>query len=1081
MDKITKLAVRRPVSVVMIIVALIIFGISSLLGFNMELNPDMSLPMLSVIAVYPGADPESVEENVTKPMEEKFGTLAGVTEIESGSYENMAFVMVTYDYDVDMNDSYMDLRAQVDQLKSMLPDAVQDPTIMELAMDSSAIVDISATAVGDVNLLKTIEDSIVPELESINGVAEVSVSGGREDYIRVTLLEDKMNQYGLTMSDVANYINSSKFTIPTGNVSQGKQTVGVSSKTEFNSVIELERIPVITNKGSVIQLSDIAEISQSTKEAESLARYNGNETINISIKKKAEDNTVNVAKSAVKEVEKLNKEIPAVELEVINDSSETILSALSSVASTLALGVVLSMIVLFLFFGDIKASLIVGSSMPISLLVTLIIMSFLNFSLNVVTSSALVIAIGMMVDNSIVVIESAFRKRDEGADFKEAAISGAAAVSVSVAASTVTSVVVFLPLALLSGIAGQMFTEFSFTIIFALAASLISAVTLVPLCFYKFKPVEKKNSFVARGVRKVGKIYGNVLRKVLHKKKTVFGVSIGLVILAIVLFSQTNMEMFPSGGDSTVSIKVSMRTGTKLEYLDQVMQKLEEMVASDPNVDTYRMTGSESSGTLNVDLKSDRKASGNELIELWSKETKDWTDANIVMEAGGGVMGGMVSSGVTVALESTDMQDLNEASRMVSEVMRKTPGVLSVTSDANDETTKAEIVIDPLKSMNVGLAPAQVAANMRLVLTGQDTITIDNDGTEYTVTLEYPEGKYETTNDLIHYTMATPMGKTISLSDIAKISYKEGKQWLHRKHSTYQVEVNAKTTEEAKFTAQKAINQEVAKLDFPGNTTLGTDQATEMMNEEFGKMGNAILTAIFLIFMVMTMQFESARYSMMVMVCIPFSFVGSLYGMLVTNISMSMVSILGFLMLVGIVVNNGILFVDTTNQLRETMFVEGALIKTGKIRLRPILMTTLTTVLSMVPLAIGVGDNADTMQSLGIVIIGGLTASTLLTLLLLPTFYLAIYDKGKAKKAMRKAKREAKREAKVKAEIEKNKVEEETEEVKTLDRKEADKKKKKIPERKIETVDNIPVEEMEEEAAVEEIIQENSEDEKLDR
>lgn len=1077
MDKITKLAVKRPVSVVMIILALFLFGISSLMGFNMELNPEMSLPMLSVIAVYPGADPESVEENVTKPIEDKLGTLAGVTEIESGSYENMAFVMVTYDYDVDMNDAYMDMRAQVDQLKSSLPDAVQDPTIMEMAMDATSIVDISATAVGDVNLLKTIEDSVVPELESINGVAEVDVSGGREDYIRVTLLEDKLNQYGLTMSDVANYITASKFTIPTGNVSQGQQSVGVSSKTEFTSITELQRIPVITNKGSVIQLSEIAEISQNTKDAESIARYNGNETINIAIKKKAEDNTVNVAKSAVKAVEKLNKKIPAVELEVINDSSETILSAMRSVASTLALGVVLSMIVLFLFFGDIKASLIVGSSMPISLLVTLIVMSFLKFSLNVVTASALVIAIGMMVDNSIVVIESAFRKRDEGLDFKEAAIAGASAVSVSVAASTVTSVVVFLPLALLSGIAGQMFKEFSFTIIFALVASLISAVTLVPLCFYKFKPVEKKNSFVARGVRKFGKIYGNVLRKVLHKKKTVFAVSIGLVVIGIALFSQTNMEMFPAGGDSTVSISVSMRTGTRLEYLDEVMQRLEELVASNPNVDTYRMTGSEASGTLNVNLKKKSEMGGDELIQLWNKEIKDWTDANIVMETGGGMMGSMMASGVTVALESTDMKDLNETSKMVSEIMRKTPGVLSVTSDANEETTKAEIVIDPLKAMNVGLAPAQVAANMRLVLTGQETITVENDGTEYSVWLEYPAGKYENTNDLIHYTMAAPTGKTISLSDIATVTYKEGKQWLHRKHGTYQVEVNAKTTEAAKFTAQKAINLAVAELDFPGDTTLGTDQATEMMNEEFGKMGNAILTAIFLIFMVMAMQFESTRYSMMVMVCIPFSFVGSLYGMLVTNISMSMVSILGFLMLVGIVVNNGILFVDTTNQLRETMFVEGALIKTGKIRLRPILMTTLTTILSMVPLAIGIGDNADTMQSLGIVIIGGLTASTLLTLLLLPTFYLAIYDKSKAKKAMKKAKREAKREARVKAELEKNKVEEEIEEVKTLDRKE-EKKRRILPEQKIETIENTAVEE---EAAVEEIVEENSEDEKLDR
>ena len=493
MKSLTKLALKRPVSAMLIVLAIGVFGIGSVFGFRLELTPEMEMPMLFVMTVYQGGDPETTQELVTKVVENSGKTLAGVDSIDSQTSADMSMVMFSYDYGTDIDEAYADLRSALDTASLQLPEDAHDPVIVEMNMNAADTMTLSVTTTGDTDVLTFVNDELEPELDRIADIADITVTGGQEDYIRIELHQDKMKQYGVTMANVATYIKTTDFTIPIGSVKQGTQKISSSASSKPETLIDLQNVPIVTNRGSVIKLSDIATVSMSAKDYSSVSRFNGNDSISIGIAKTQSAGTVNVSREVKDVIEKVAAKNSAVQISVAYDAADGIISSLSSVAETLVLGVILSMIVLFIFFGDIKASLIVGSSMPLSLLVALIAMSFAGFSLNIVTMGALVIAIGMMVDSSIVVLESCFRLKDEKPDFKEAALVGTQTVGSSVVASTITTIVVYLPLATMDGLAGQLFDELGFTIIFTMLASLIISLTLIPIFFWKYRPKEKKS------------------------------------------------------------------------------------------------------------------------------------------------------------------------------------------------------------------------------------------------------------------------------------------------------------------------------------------------------------------------------------------------------------------------------------------------------------------------------------------------------------------------------------------------------------------------------------------------------------
>lgn len=995
----TKIALKRPISMALVILALVVFGITAIPGFRLELQPEMDMPMLMVVTVYPGADPESVEELVTKEVESAGAEQSGVSTVTSQSAENLSMVMFQYEYGTDLDESYMDLKTALDSAKTTMPDDVQEPIVMELAMDQSATMNLSVTAEGTYDIAGYVDDILVPELETLSGVADVDVSGGRENYIKVELDSDAMRQYGITMESVAQTISAMDFTLPVGSFSHGTQDIAANSSADIDGVVQLKNIPVMTARGRTIALSEIANVSESLTKQDSLSRYNGSDNINIAISKKKTYGTVDVTDEVEERVARLQAENSSVNIEVIYNASDTIRSALSAVASTLVLGVILSMIVLFLFFGDFKASLIVGSSMPISLFATIIVMNLLGFTFNTVTMGALVIAIGMMVDSSIVVLESCFRVKDGKVEFREAALEGTELVTASIIASTITTVVVYLPLSTMEGLAGQMFSQLGVTIIVAMIASLIMAMTIIPLLFSVFQPKEKKDIPINKLLRVVNRGYDRLMRKLLHKKALVVLVSVGLLGMAIALVSSVPTELMTSMDEGVISITASFRSGTKIETIDAQAKFLEDLAKADENVEGYSYQISGDSAVLTLYISDDCELSEKKLIENYSLKLEDTPNMDISIASGGGAAGNMMGgSDVEIDIEGQDLEALKKASRQVQEVVRNVPGVLHVSSDLAEASTQAQIVVDPVKSMAAGYAPMQVALQMYNALSGVEAAEITKDGEEIEVRVEYPEGEFDQAGDFMNMILLTPMGGQIPLSDIARIEYRDAPVTLTRVDGIYQVAITATTTEEAKYSAQEAANAAMESLSLPDGVSRTSSIVDDMLNDEFASIFTAILTSVFLIFLVMAMQFESPRFSLMVMISIPFALVGSFSLMYVSGQALSMVSLMGVLMLVGIVVNNGILYVDTVNRLKEEMELEEALVQSGQLRLRPILMTTLTTILSMVPMALGIGEGSVIMQGMAIVIIGGLVASTVLILMLMPTFYLIIAKKKNRKR-----------------------------------------------------------------------------------
>ncbi len=1000
----TKLAIKRPVSMIIIVFALLIFGAMSIATTPLEMTPDIEMPMFVVLTTYPGAGPEDVEDLVSKEIEDACSTLNGLKNVQSVSQENVSLVILELEYGSNMDVAHMDLQEKLNMYKGSLPDDASDPIIMEMDVNAMPSVVLSASATGDINMLNYINESIVPEFEKLSGVASVDVAGGQEEYISVQLMEDRLRQYNLDIDTISALLSAANFSIPAGDADMGTQSLAVRAGVEYKTVESLRDIPIPLRSGGVIHLSDIAQVFRTSRDADSISRYNSVDNVSLSVTKRQSASTLDVSRTVLREVERLNAADNGIHLDVIYDSSDMIVDSVKTVFSTLILGVLLSMLVLFLFFGDIKASLIVGSSMPISLLVTVILMKLMGFSLNVVSLGGMVIGVGMMVDSSIVVIESCFRRSStERQDFKKCAIEGAGFVAMSIIASTITTVVVFLPISMMKGLSGQLFKQLGFTIIFSLTASLICALTLVPLFFSIFKPVERRETPVSRFVRKVEIGYGNLLRHILPFKKTVVLVSILLLVGSVALIPLIPLEMMPSIDEGTVSVSAELRPGLQVGRVDEIMTEIEQLAANHPDVERYSLStggGSMMMGgggaTLTAYLKDDRELSTNEVVEQWRRETKEMLDCEINVEASSSSMGSMGGGGdVEVNLQGNDYELLKTTSSEIEALMHQNSGIVRVTSNVSKGNPQAKVDIDPLKAAAKGFQPAQIGSLIYKVLSGSKVTTLSQNGQEYEIWVEYPRGRFQTISDLSGLILINAAGQQVPLLDVAEINFSDSPQSITRKNNQYIVTVTGQPAEAAKYTAKAEILAQVQAMQLPNGVTLASGTMDEQMMQEFSALGMAIAVAVLLVFMVMAMQFESPKFSLMVMVCVPFSLIGSFGLLYLTNSTLSMPSLMGFLTLVGTVVNNGILFVDTTNQYRSSMDMQTALLNTGRTRLRPILMTTLTTVLSMVPMSLGIGDGSEMMRGMAVVIIGGLCASTLLTLLLLPTFYLIFEGKGK--------------------------------------------------------------------------------------
>ncbi len=1006
MKHLTKTALNRPVAAVVILAGLILFSIVSITGMPLKLMPDINFPVMVVYATYPGASPEEVDENVMEKILDACSNISGLKKTQTTSYENYGALVMQFNYGTDISKAHDDIRSRLERIANSLPENVDNPTILEVETDALDDMTLSvSTESKDLDLLNLINQKLEPQLRRAAALADISITGGDEKYISIRLIPEYASQYGISPSSVVAAITAVNYSIPAGSVAYGDQKLNMETEVRYDDIEKLKQVPITTQRGSVIHLYDVCNIDYGITDKSTLSRYDGGEDISIGLKKRQSSTSVTLSRQIKGILDEFAGDHPDVNVRIINDSADEILAMLKSVVKTLILGIAVAMAVIFLFFGDIKGSLIVGSTMPVSLLAALVCMYFSGISLNVISMNALVISIGMITDNAVVVIELCFKKRADGLEYKPAAYEGTSVVINSVVASTITTVVVYLPLALLQGLSGQFFKQLGFTIVFVLLASLFSATTLVPLFFSLYKPKERKNNPMSVVLEKLSVVYSRFLGWILNKSVLVVTVSVVLLVVSFLLGTGLRTELISATDEGVVQMSVTFRPGLSLETIDETVVSLEKFVEDSGLCDDYSIsiTESSSSATVVAYKSDDAGMTTQELVDMWNKSLLNYSPVcDITVSAGSSTGLSSFNSGGSEEFDisADDLPSLRAASRQITEILESTPGVLSVSSSVEGGGAGIKINVDPEMAQANGFSASMVSQLVYLNMTGTDAgeVTIDNN--TYDIKVEYPKDYYRTLDDVRTMTFMNSQGINVPLSEIADIHLSQAAQRVARTDGRFSAAITAVMTSETKDTIMDVVRPKLDELELPSGVNFIDNAIQDTMNEEFTAVGQAIAIALYLVFMVMAIQFESIRYSILIMFCIPFASIGSINMMRLMDVKVSLSVLLGILMLAGIVVNNGIIYIDTTNQfVAEGEEIKKALVHAGKDRLRPILITTLTTELSMIPVAFKFSKNAEALQGMGVVIVGGLFASTLLTLLLLPNFYLML---GKRKKKVKK-------------------------------------------------------------------------------
>lgn len=995
----------------MCVVSLIVFGFSAILEMPLESMPAMEMPILMIMTTYPNATPEEIDAMVTDVIE---SSLANITEIKttySISQSNVSMVMMQFDYNVDLDKKYSDVDSALSMARLTLPDDCEDPLLMEIniqALSNSSIMMLSLQADASDNTKAYVEDTIVPELERIEGVADVSVSGGTRKYIQVLLNENRMTQYGLAMSSVSSAIASAEYNFGIGSLNRGDVSVALLGNNEFSNFMDIANIPLTLRTGDVIHVSDVATVSMINEAAQSYNRTDGKESISLTIAKNQSANTVDICNAVVKTVEKLNQSNLGVQLEIFYDSGAEIKTNIRDVALALLEGMLISMAVLWLFLGDWKTSLIIGVSMPLSVFAALTLMSAFDMSLNIISLGGLLIGIGMLVDNSIVVIDSCFRAQSELRSFEDNVIEGANLVAGAIVASTITTIVVFLPIGMMEGMSGQIFHDICYTIIFSLVASLVSAITLVPLLFVRTRPVERMQGRIPDTVARLENAYVRLMKRLLHKRALVVTTAVVLLFATFFLYARLGLELMADESNDSLTLDIQMRNGLNLESTIDILKSVEDIVKAEPDVKSYSISGGASSGigslmgggngSVSITLKEDASMTTDEFVTRIRALTSSIPNCQVGVSAQ--LTLSLTATDVQVTLQGKDLSLLKETAFKIKDIMAAMPSFDSASTSLVDGAPQAKIVVDPLLANAVGLTPTAALMSVNQKLSGIKAATYSEGNTDYSIMVEYIPDRFSDMSDLYGLMLDTPTGGQIALTDIARVEYCISPESLTRQDGQYLVtisgtpkvglNINALTEE-----VMQAVNRQ---MDMPQGVTFAEGSDIQTMMEEFTAIGKALLIAIYLVFLVMAIQFESLRFSAIVMISVPFAFTGAFFALFLAGSTINIASLLGLIMLTGIVVNNAIVLIDYTNILRreEGIAAEEALLRAGKTRLRPILMTTLTTVCGLIPMAFTA--SVPVMRSLGVCVIGGLTFSTLITLILIPTFYLMFDKDARAKR-----------------------------------------------------------------------------------
>lgn len=1019
----SSISIKRPVATIMLMLMIVVVGITSLVGIPQDLFPKIEYPVALVMTTYGNASPEEVETMVTEPLEQALASVEGLDEMMSMSMPGSSIVMVQFQMDTDMNFATLNMREKIALVSSYLPDDVGDPTVFKMDMDAMPITQIYVS--GDMSLSQLnnqIEDNVVNYFERVAGVASVTVIGGVEEEVAVEVSQEKLAGYGLSLAQIAQILAAENINMPSGDVSKGDTEIVVRTMGEFKSVDDIQNLPITLKDRSIVRLGDIATISDTYQEQESVSRIDEKTAIGIYISKQSDANTVSTSKAVVKEMERLQQKFPDLTFTVGFNQADFIENSISSVSQSAILGGLLAVFVVFLFLKNMRSTLVIALSIPVSLLATFALMNARGMTLNMITLCSLTLAVGMLVDNSIVVLENIFRIRQETSCAAEAAEKGSKEIFLAIVSSTLTSVVVFLPIALSGGITGMMFKDFCFTIIIALMASLVVAITVVPmLCSklltkglstdyirvgkhrYKFRYLQKFTQFI----EELKDSYEEYMRKALKKRKRIIAICVAIFVISIVLVGVVGTELMPESDEGLFTINVDVPYGTSLEDKDKVLTEIERYAMNIPEMEhctvdigqTSMMSFGDSC-SLSVTLvdKQDRKRSTEEVVRQAKKDLAYFIGAELTIEKSESMSFGMGGdSDLALNIKGKELDELDKIGSELCKQIAEVKDVVSAEVDSSEGNPEVKVVLNRSTASHYGITASQLANGLSTALSGSTATKLKIDGEEIEVNLSLPETYSNSIDNMKQITITGASGLSVPVGQIADFEFGNSPSSVNRMNQQRYITIGV----DIQGNDLRKVSQEVIKIvndyQFPDGYFYETGGEQEQMMESFSSLGLALIVALALVYLLLAAQFESLTLPIMVMMSIPFAMTGAFLALFITGTSLSMVSFLGLIMLVGIVVNNAILLVEFINQNKQIMGRDEALVQAGKMRLRPILMSASTTCMGMVPLAIGVGEGGETLAPMGISIIGGLMASTIVTLILVPILY-SIFDDRKIKK-----------------------------------------------------------------------------------
>ncbi len=1001
-----RFSVKKPVTITMMILIVIVLGVVSFSKLHIDLLPQMELPYVMVQTSYSGAGPEEIENMVSKPLEQTLSTVQNIDGIMSISNEGSSILLMQFNFGTDMDEVMLQMREKIDMIKGYLPDGTTSPLVMKLDPNAMPIIQLAVSSKGDIyTTQKLAEDVISPRIERTEGTASASVSGGLEQEIEIMLKEETLKGYNLSSSYIAQMLQAANINLPGGSVKKGNNELTVRTIGEFKSLDEIKNLEIPLTRGGTVRLTDIADVRLTNKEQASIAKLDGKEVVQISVMKQSDGNTVNVSAAVNKELEKIKQEYPDINIVTVFNQADYINFAIDNLINTAMIGGILAVIILLVFLRSFKTTLVIALSIPISIITTFVMLYFAGITLNMMTIGGLALGIGMLVDNSIVVLENIYRNRSLGMDRIKASIDGANEVSMAVTSSTLTTVAVFIPIVFAGGLAAAIFKDFALSIVIALFSSLIVALTMVPMLSSKLVSVKNLESEEAQE-KKHGFLvvfYKKVLSWSLRHRFVTIAISIAMFVVSVLMVVSVGAEFFPATDQGMINVTVSLPAGSEIEQVDDVLKEVQTSVQEIPEVvsvftsagsgGTMGIGGDSGAGTMTVILSdlNERDRSAKEISDEIRKITKDVPGAEISVSESSMMMG-MSSGAISISVKGDDIDTLRNIGNDFKDIIEKVDGTREVTTSYEDGIPQVQIIADRGIASQYGLTTAQIGSSVRGVLSGSNVTKFKIDGDEIDVVLKGDNMYGQSMSLLGMLPVPTPAGSDVPLSEIAEIKVEKGPISITRENQIRVLTVSGSVVGRDVQSVSSEIEGLLKQYKMPSGYSYAFGGETEQIEETFADLAMVMLVAIVLVYMIIAAQFESLIQPLSIMFSVPLALSGGFIGLFVTGLPLNVIGIIGLIILVGIVVNNAIVLVDYINNRRSKGEErDAAIMKAGPIRIRPIMMTALTTILGLVPMAMGIGEGAELTQSMGVVVIGGLSLSTVLTLVVVPVMY-TIFD-----------------------------------------------------------------------------------------